>query len=133
MQFLVEHAGDARILRVTVAKLTYPVLAAFLGEARAVMEDGARELVIDLEAVTYIDSATIGCLMEIHRLLENLGGRLTLSGLHRRVETMLSMTGVLKFLNVEDRASSSFEGRSPQVMLEATRSGTSHPPRPWCG
>jgi anti-sigma B factor antagonist len=108
MQFLVEQAVDARILHVTVAKLTYPVLAAFLREARAVMEDGARKLVIDLEAVTYIDSATIGCLMEIHRLLESLGGRLTLSGLQRRVETMLSMTGVLKFLNVEDRASSSF-------------------------
>jgi len=77
--------------------------------------------------VTYIDSATIGCLMEIHRLLENLGGRLTLSGLQRRVETMLSMTGVLKFLNVEGRARSSFEGRPPQVMLEATRSGTSNP------
>jgi hypothetical protein len=52
MQFLVEQAGDARILRVTVAKLTYPVLAAFLGEARAVVADGARKLFIDLEAVT---------------------------------------------------------------------------------
>ncbi|HEU0092588.1 MAG TPA: STAS domain-containing protein, partial [Vicinamibacteria bacterium] len=71
MQFLVEQAGDARILRVTVAKLTY------------------------------IDSATIGCLVEIHRLLEDLGGSLTLTGLHRRVETMLSMTGVLQFLNVD--------------------------------
>jgi anti-anti-sigma factor len=105
MQFLVEQAGDARILRVTVAKLTYPVLAAFLGEARAVVADGARKLFIDLEAVTYIDSATIGCLVEIHRLLEDLGGSLTLTGLHRRVETMLSMTGVLQFLNVKSRAS----------------------------
>jgi anti-anti-sigma factor len=107
MQFLVEQAGDARILRVTVAKLTYPVLAAFLGEARAVVADGARKLFIDLEAVTYIDSATIGCLVEIHRLLEDLGGSLTLTGLHRRIETMLSMTGVLQFLNVEGRATSS--------------------------
>ena len=79
MQFLLEQAGDARILRVTVAKLTY------------------------------IDSATIGCLVEIHRLLEDLGGSLTLTGLHRRVETMLSMTGVLQFLNVDGRATSSFD------------------------
>ena len=46
--------------------------------------------------------------MEIHRLVEDLGGSLTLSGLHRRVETMLSMTGVLQFLNVEGRATASF-------------------------
>jgi anti-anti-sigma factor len=125
MQFLLEQAGDARILRVTVAKLTYPVLAAFVGDARAVVADGARKLVIDLEAVTYIDSATIGCLVEIHRLLEDLGGSLTLTGLHRRVETMLSMTGVLQFLNVDGRATSSFHSWNyrglspigPEVML----------------
>ncbi len=47
--------------------------------------------------------------MEIHRLLEDLGGSLTLTGLHRRVETMLSMTGVLQFLKVDGRATSSFD------------------------
>ena len=34
------------------------------------MEGGTRKLVIDLQAVTYIDSASIGCLMDIHRLLQ---------------------------------------------------------------
>jgi len=104
MRLAVEQSGEARIVSVKQAKLTYPVLAPFFAEVRAIVEDGARELVIDLEAVTYIDSATIGCLVEIHRLLEDLGGTVTLSGLHRRVETMLSMTGVLQFLNVQGLA-----------------------------
>ena len=107
MRFLVEKAGDARILHVMVAKLTYPVLAAFLAEARAIVDGGARELILDLEAVTYIDSAAIGCLVEIHRLLDDLGGTAVLFGLHRRVETMLTMTGVLKFLNAQSGASAS--------------------------
>jgi anti-sigma B factor antagonist len=106
MRFAVEHSGDASVVSVKQAKLTYPVLAPFFAEVRAIAEDGARTLVIDLEAVSYIDSAAIGCLVEIHRLLEDLGGTVRLSGLQRRVETMLSMTGVLQFLNVEGRASS---------------------------
>jgi anti-sigma B factor antagonist len=104
MQFLLEQSGDARIMRVKEDKLTYPMLSSFLAEVRAIVDDGARKVVIDLEAVTYIDSATIGCLVEIHRLLEDRGGRVTLSGLHRRVETMLSMTGVHKIMDVQARA-----------------------------
>jgi anti-anti-sigma factor len=52
--------------------------------------------------VTYIDSATIGCLVEIHRLVGGRGGEVKLSGLQRRVHTMLSMTGVDRFLEVYD-------------------------------
>jgi anti-sigma B factor antagonist len=101
MQFEVERAGEASVLRVNVSKLTYPVLAAFFAQAHAAVEGGARRLVIDMTAVTYIDSATIGCLVEIHRLLGDQGGSVTLTGLHRRVENMITMTGVHKFLNVE--------------------------------
>ncbi len=100
MQFSMEPRGDALIVRVHEAKLTYPVLSLFFEEVRALVHDGARKLVIDLGAVTYIDSATIGCLVEIHRLLEDHGGAMKLSGLQRRVETMLSMTGVHRVVDV---------------------------------
>ncbi len=100
MQFSLEPRGDALIVRVQAAKLTYPVLSSFFAEVRALVDGGARKLVLDLEAVTYIDSATIGCLMEIHRLLEGHGGAVKLSGLQRRVERMLSMTGVHKIVHV---------------------------------
>lgn len=95
-----EWTGDAHIVRVREAKLTYPVLSAFFAEVCKVVEDGARKLILDLEAVTYIDSATIGCLVEIHRLVEDHGGVMRLTGLRRRVETMLSMTGVHRILGV---------------------------------
>jgi anti-anti-sigma factor len=67
---------------------------------RQLVEDGARKLVIDLAAVSYIDSASIGCLMDIHRLLKDRDGAVKLSGLQPRVETMLSMTGVHKIVDV---------------------------------
>ncbi len=100
MQLAVEERGDVRIVRVKEAKLTYPVLSSFFSEVRQLVEGGARKVVIDLEAVTYIDSASIGCLMDIHRLLQEKTGAVKLAGLQPRVETMISMTGVHKIIDI---------------------------------
>jgi len=98
MQLAFEERSDVTIVRVKEAKLTYPVLASFFAEVRQKVEAGARKVVIDLGAVTYLDSASIGCLMDVHRLLQDKGGALRLCGLQPRVETMISMTGVHKIV-----------------------------------
>jgi anti-anti-sigma factor len=100
MQLAMDLSGDVRIVRVKEAKLTYPTLSSFFGEVRQLVEDGARKVVIDLGSVSYIDSASIGCLMDIRRLLQDKGGVLRLSGLQPRVETMVSMTGVNKIIEI---------------------------------
>jgi anti-anti-sigma factor len=96
----IEAAGAALIVRIKTSKLTYPVLSAFFETVQELVEDGARALVLELAAVSYIDSATIGCLVEIHRLVTDQGGAVKLVALQRRVHTMLSMTGVDRFLEV---------------------------------
>jgi anti-sigma B factor antagonist len=96
----VEPSGDASIVRVRTSKLTYPVLSAFFDQVGALLEQGTRSLVLDLEAVSYIDSATIGCLVELHHRVADSGGAVKLVSLQRRVHTMLSMTGVDRFLEV---------------------------------
>ena len=102
-------------MRVQEAKLTYPVLSAFFAEVRQLVEGGARKLLIDLTAVSYIDSASIGCLMDIHRLLQEKAGAVKLSGLQPRVETMISMTGVNKIIDIHRtrrrQALAAFAGR----------------------
>ena len=98
MQLAFEEKGDVTIVRVQEAKLTYPVLAAFFSEVRQRVEGGARRMLMDLAAVSYLDSASIGCLMDVHRLLQERGGTLRLAGLQPRVETMISMTGVHKIV-----------------------------------
>jgi anti-sigma B factor antagonist len=100
MQLAVEEHGDVNVIRVGEAKLTYPVLAGFFAEIRRVVEAGGHQLVIDLSTVSYIDSASIGCLMDIHRLVREVAGSVRLCGLQPRVETMLSMTGVHKILEI---------------------------------
>jgi anti-anti-sigma factor len=98
MQLAFEEKGDVTIVRVQEAKLTYPVLSVFFSEVRQKVEAGAQRMVMDLAAVSYLDSASIGCLMDVHRLLQERGGTLRLSGLQPRVETMISMTGVHKIV-----------------------------------
>ena len=90
MQLAIEDRGDVGIVRVRETKLTYPVLSAFFAEVRQLVEGGQSNLVIDLAAVTYIDSASIGCLMDIHRLVQDKDGALRLFGLQPRVETMMT-------------------------------------------
>jgi anti-anti-sigma factor len=99
MPVVVEQKQDVTVVRVDEAKLTYGLLAPFFAAVRDVVDGGARQVVVDMEAVSYIDSATIGCLMDIHRLLAERGGAVSVTGLQRRVRTLLSMTGVLKILN----------------------------------
>ena len=55
------------------------MLSAFFSEVRQRVEGGARLMVMDLAAVSYLDSASIGCLMDVHRLLQEQGGTLRLS------------------------------------------------------
>lgn len=98
MQLAFDSRDDVTIVRVKEAKLTYPVLSSFFSEVRQKVDEGARKVVIDLAAVSYLDSASIGCLMDVHRLLREKGGELRLAGLQPRVETMISMTGVHKIV-----------------------------------
>ena len=104
MRLSVEQASGVTVVRVDEAKLTYPVLRPFFTEVRQRIERGARLLVVDLGSVAFIDSPAIGCLMDLYRLLQDTGGTLKLSGLQPRVETMLSMTGVFKIVEVHDTA-----------------------------
>jgi anti-sigma B factor antagonist len=111
MKLAFEDKDGVTVVRVQEAKLTYPVLASFFSEVRQRVEGGARRVVIDLGAVGYLDSASIGCLMDVHRLLQEKGGSLRLSGLQPRVETMISMTGVHKIVPLhrdEDEALAGF-------------------------
>ncbi|HWX25094.1 MAG TPA: STAS domain-containing protein [Vicinamibacteria bacterium] len=117
MEISVEERGKIQVVRVKEAKLTYPILASFFTSVQKLVEGGARKILIDLAAVSYIDSASIGCLMDIHRLLREKEGVMKLSGLQGRVETMISMTGVHKIIDIhrdEASALASFEDARPK-------------------
>jgi anti-anti-sigma factor len=66
----------------------------------ALVTAGEKRMLVDLTNVTYVDSATIGALLDLFRQAAAAGGVLKLAGVQKRVETMLTMTGAQNFLEV---------------------------------
>ena len=95
-----EQSGGVSIVRVGDARLMYPMLADFSAAVNALVAAGKRDILIDLTPVTYVDSATIGCLMDLYRQVRAAGGQLKLSGVQKRVETMLTLTGAQNFIEI---------------------------------
>ena len=91
----------------------YPLLSGFSATVTGLVSAGDRRILIDLTPVTYVDSATIGCLMDLYRQVAAAGGQMKLSGVQKRVETMLTMTGAQHFIEIhadEPTAVKSFGG-----------------------
>ena len=112
MNVKTEQIGGISLVRVGETRLMYPILSDFSTAVSGLVAAGHRQILIDMSPVTYVDSATIGCLMDLYRQVHSAGGRLKLSGVQKRVETMLTMTGAQNFIEIhadEPSAVKSFE------------------------
>ncbi|MCA1584833.1 MAG: STAS domain-containing protein [Acidobacteria bacterium] len=106
MNLTTDHTSGIAIVRIGESRLMYPLLADFSGAVASLLAAGDRRVLLDLSKVTYVDSATIGCLMDLYRQTTAAGGSLKLAGVQKRVETMLTMTGAHNFLEMHpDEAS----------------------------
>jgi anti-anti-sigma factor len=100
MNVKTDHNGSVAIVRVGETRLMYPILSDFSTAVSGLVAAGQKQILIDLTPVTYVDSATIGCLMDLYRQVHSAGGHLKLSGVQKRVETMLTMTGAQNFIEI---------------------------------
>jgi anti-sigma B factor antagonist len=113
MNLNTEQANGVSIVRVGETRLMYPLLSEFATAVTQLIAAGEKKIIVDLSTVGYVDSATIGCLMDLYRQANAAGGALKLAGVQKRVETMLTMTGAQNFIEVhadESSAVKSFEG-----------------------
>jgi anti-anti-sigma factor len=100
MNLTTEHANGVAVVRVGETRLMYPLLSEFSSAVTQLIAAGERRVVVNLSSVGYVDSATIGCLMDLYRQATAAGGALKLAGVQKRVETMLTMTGAQNFIEV---------------------------------
>ena len=100
MNLTTDQTGGVSIVRVGEPRLMYPILGDFSSAVTTLVAGGKRNILIDLAPVTYVDSATIGCLMDLYRQASAAGGALKLAGVQKRVETMLTMTGAQNFIEI---------------------------------
>jgi anti-sigma B factor antagonist len=100
MNVTTEQSGAISIVRVGEPRMMYPILADFSAAVSGLIAAGRRDILIDMSPVSYVDSATIGCLMDLYRQVTTAGGHIKLSGVQKRVETMLNMTGAQNFIEI---------------------------------
>ena len=113
MNLTTDRLQGVAVVRVHESRLMYPLLSEFANTITSLFGGGERKVLLDLSTVTYVDSATIGCLMDLYRQMSAAGGAVRLAGVQKRVETMLTMTGALNFLQAhpdEAGALASFGG-----------------------
>ena len=106
MNITTDRSNNVAVIRVGEARLMYPLLSEFSSAITQLIAAGDHRVVVNLSSVGYVDSATIGCLMDLYRQASAAGGSLKLAGVQKRVETMLTMTGAQNFIEVHpDEAS----------------------------
>ena len=74
MNLTTDRNQDVSIVRVNETRLMYPILSEFANTITSLIGSGERKLLLDLSTVTYVDSATIGCLMDLYRQATAAGG-----------------------------------------------------------
>jgi anti-sigma B factor antagonist len=100
MNVTTQQTGGVSVVRVQETRIMYPMLGAFAAAVTDLLHAGHHDILVDLSPVTYVDSATIGCLMDLYRQIRAVGGQLKLSNVQKRVETMLTLTGAQNFIDI---------------------------------
>ena len=100
MNLSTDRTHGVAIVRVNEPRLMYPLLSEFTTTITTLIGSGERKLLLDLSTVMSVDSATVGCLMDLYRQAGAAGCALKLAGVQKRVETMLTMTGTQDVLEI---------------------------------
>jgi anti-anti-sigma factor len=77
---------------------------AFQEDVRTRVRDGAKHVVLDLGAVTRIDSSGIGILVAVMFSVSSAGGRLVMTGLPPRVKNALGIAMLLDHIEQAETA-----------------------------
>ncbi len=79
------------IIRVAHERMVYEKLEETAREWAGYLQQGSKWFVIDMSAVAFMDSASIGCLMDFYKKTRAIGGRIHLACVQPRIDKMLSI------------------------------------------
>ena len=112
------NESDVKTIRVPHERMVYELLDQVSREWTNYLQEGYRNFVIDLGDVSFMDSASIGCLMDFYRKTKAVGGRIHLAAVQPRIETLLAIakakTLFAMYNNVED-AVAGFENEGSRL------------------
>jgi anti-sigma B factor antagonist len=94
MQITERHVGDVVVLDLN-GKLTLDSVQLLRDKINSVVQQGLKQVVVNLSDVTYMDSSGIGELVRSYTTATRQGGGLKLLGLTKRISDLLAITKLL--------------------------------------
>ncbi len=82
-------------------------------EARDLLEQGNRKLIIDLDGVTYINSTGIGALINIYTTYTKANGKIKLCNVGKSVQNVFVITKLTSVFDVTDTRDDAVKGFKP--------------------
>ena len=107
--------NEVKLIHVPFERMVYDLLDQVAREWSGYLDEGYRNFVMDFGKVTFMDSASIGCLMDFYRKTKAAGGRIHLAAIQPRIETLLAIAKAKTLFSIYgsvDDALAGFEERS---------------------
>ena len=110
---------DVAVLTVTGSLMNGPDVAPFHDYVKKLAESGITKVVVDFSKVKWFGSSMLGVLTASLTTLRNEGGDLRLTGITRKIESILMVTklsAIFQTMETVDRAVASFQTRPPEAV-----------------
>ena len=93
MTVSIDASRDVPVVHIA-GDLDHAAVPVVRAATQTLLDAGHRNLIFDLQAVTFLDSSGIGLCVTHHKILRARGGSLRLANVSSRVLSMLTMTGL---------------------------------------
>jgi anti-sigma B factor antagonist len=115
--------GDVTVVDVAGRLTLGPAPVALRALLQEAMVGGARKILLNLRDLSFIDSSGLGELAAGYTNAKHKGSALKIAGVPKRVQELLSMTGLSRVLDIHDEEPDALRswGVNPS---EVTRAGT---------
>ena len=96
--------GDVAVLTVSGNMMGGPETSALHDKVKSLLADGVKKVVIDLKGVKWMNSSGLGVLMACMTSLNNGEGKLKLSSVTEKVQSLLMITQLLRIFETFENA-----------------------------
>jgi anti-anti-sigma factor len=101
MDIQVESRGPRRVVRLT-NKITFEHCSWFQNEIDRILDPDVRELVVDFKNVPFVDSAGIGEILRLFRLMQERNGEIVLINPNSKLSSLFTMYRFDKFMKIRE-------------------------------
>lgn len=106
MKYEVSEYKGKTLIRIKENLVTDPDAREFKEVLTSMIDDGKRELIIDFSEMVFIGSSGIGKLLLAYKRLDDLGGRLYITGLNKDIKDLFITFRLNEFFHIVDQLDS---------------------------